>query len=87
MDSFPYNTLSAEDKREVMEHKSEYSLDEIKAKLAVIYIEKGVQFAAETEESSEQAEDEEAITTFSLDGEVAGFVSPLQEALRKTIQK
>lgn len=86
MDSFPYNTLSAEDKREVMEHKSEYSLDEIKAKLAVIYIEKGVQFAAETEESSEQAEDEEAITTFSLDGEVAGFVSPLQEALRKTRQ-
>lgn len=86
MDSFPYNTLSVEDKREVMEHKSEYSLDEIKAKLAVIYIEKGVQFAAETEESSEQAEDEEAITTFSLDGEVAGFVSPLQEALRKTRQ-
>lgn len=86
MDSFPYNTLSAEDKCEVMEHKSEYSLDEIKAKLAVIYIEKGVQFAAETEESSEQAEDEEAITTFSLDGEVAGFVSPLQEALRKTRQ-
>lgn len=86
MDSFPYNTLSAEDKRDVIEHKSEYSLDEIKAKLAVIYIEKGVQFAAETEESSEQAEDEEAITTFSLDGEVAGFVSPLQEALRKTRQ-
>lgn len=86
MDSFPYNTLSAEDKREVMEHKSEYSLDEIKAKLAVIYIEKGVQFAAEAEDNSEQAEDEDAITTFSLDGEVAGFVSPLQEALRKTRQ-
>lgn len=88
MDSFPYNTLSAEDKREVIEHKSEYSLDEIKAKLAVIYVEKGVQFvAAESEEFVEDSEDEEAITTFSLDGEVAGFVSPLQEALRKTIQK
>ena len=85
MDSFPYNTLSEEDKREVMEHKSEYSLDEIKAKLAVIYVEKGVQFAAETEEvASEAEEDEEAITTFSLDGEVAGPLSELQEALRKT---
>lgn len=84
MESFPYNTLSAEDKREVMEHKSEYSLDEIKAKLAVIYIEKGVQFAAEAEKSAEEVEDEDAVTTFSLDGEVAGPLSELQEALRKT---
>lgn len=83
MDSFPYNTLSDEDKRDVMEHKSEYSLDEIKAKLAVIYIEKGVQFTA-AEESVEETEDEEAVTTFSLDGEVAGPLSGLQEALRKT---
>ena len=86
MESFPYNTLSAEDKREVMEHKSEYSLDEIKAKLAVIYIEKGVQFAAEAEKSAEEVEDEDAVTTFSLDGEVAGPLSELQEALRKTRQ-
>jgi hypothetical protein len=86
MDSFPYNTLSAEDKREVMEKKSEYSLDEIKAKLAVIYIEKGVQFAAEAEKTTEveETEDENAVTTFSLDGEVAGPLSGLQEALRKT---
>ena len=81
--SFPYNTLSVEDTKEVMEHKSEYSLDEIKAKLAVIYVEKGVQFTAEEKQETE-AEDEEAITTFTLDGEVAGPLSPLQEALRKT---
>ncbi len=86
MDSFPYNTLSAEDKKEVMEHKSEYSLDEIKAKLAVIYVEKGVQFTAETEESAEVAEDEEALTTFALDGDVVGPMSGLQEALHKTMR-
>lgn len=87
MDSFPYNTLSAEDKAEVMEHKSEYSLDEIKAKLAVIYVEKGVQFSAHEDTSAaEEEQDEEAITTFSLDGEVAEPLSGLQEALRKTKQ-
>ena len=86
MDSFPYNTLSAEDKREVMEHKSEYSLDEIKAKLAVIYVEKGVQFTAQEAEVEESAEDEEALTTFSLDGEVVGPMSGLQEALHKTMR-
>ena len=83
---FPYNTLSEEDVKEIVEHKSDYSLDEIKSKLAVIYVEKGVQFnAQETEESVDDSEDEDAITTFSLDGEVAGPLTELQEALRKTI--
>ena len=36
--------LSDEDKAEVIAHKSEFSLDEIKAKLAVIYVEKNVNF-------------------------------------------
>lgn len=83
---FPYNTLSAEDIKEVVEHKSEYSLEEIKSKLAVIYVEKGVQFTAqETDESVEETEDEDAITTFSLDGEITGPMSALQEALRNTV--
>ena len=82
MDSWPYNTLSDEDKADVIAHKSEYSLDEIKAKLAVIYVEKGVQFAAE--ETKEEESAEEAITTFSLDGEVAEIESDLQRALRET---
>lgn len=83
MNSWPYNTLSAEDTADVVAHKSEYSLDEIKAKLAVIYVEKGVQFAAEPKEQT-QEEAEDAITTFSLDGEVAEFESDLQRALRET---
>ena len=85
MASFPYNTLSQEDISDVIEHKSEYSLDEIKAKLAVIYVEKGVQFAAQ-EETQEEVADEDAITTFSLDGEVTGPISGLQESLHRTIK-
>lgn len=85
-EKFPYNTLSEEDVKDVKEHKSDYSLDEIKSKLAVIYVEKGVQFTAqETEESVEEDDDEEAISTFSLDGEITGPMSALQEALRNTV--
>ena len=84
-----YYMLSEEDKREVMEHKSEFTLDEIKAKLAVIYVEKNVDFSTldgqPEVEMQEKVEEEDPITTFSLDEEPAGFVSPLQEALRRTL--
>jgi len=40
--------LSAEDKKEIIENKEKYSLDEIKAKLAVICFEKKVNFNSET---------------------------------------
>lgn len=84
INSYPYNTLSDELKSDVVAHKSEYSLDEIKAKLAILYVENGVDFEAAAEESNA----EESITTFSLEGEgqVAGFVSDLQEALHKTLE-
>ena len=84
-----YYMLSEEDKREIMEHKSEFTLDEIKAKLAVIYVEKNVDFSTldgqPEVEVQEKVEEEDPITTFSLDEEPAGFVSPLQEALRRTL--
>lgn len=85
-----YHMLSDEDKAEVIEHKSEYSLDEIKSKLAVIYVEKNVDFSTldgkpEPEFSEQESEEEDPITTFSLDSEPAGFVSPLQAALRSTL--
>lgn len=86
-----YHMLSDEDKHDVIEHKSEYSLDEIKSKLAVIYVEKNVDFSTldgkpEFEAQVEESEEEDPITTFSLDSEPAGFVSPLQAALRRTLQ-
>ena len=85
IDSFPYNTLSAEDKAEIVEHKSEYSLEEIEAKLAVLYVKKGVHFEAEPKTEEEPAEED--LTTFSLDGEVEKPLTGLQEALHKTIKQ
>ena len=77
--------LNDEDKKDVIENKSQYTLEEIKSKLSVIYVEKNVDFSMDNQ--NEEAEIEETpATTFSLDDdEVAGFVSPLQEALRRTV--
>ena len=60
--------LSEEDKKDVIENKTKYTLDEIKAKLAVICYEKKVNFSssADEKESVKQEEKpEEAITTFT----------------------
>jgi len=43
--------LSDEDKKDVIEHKRDYSLDDIEAKLAVIGLHKGVNFSLENEEN------------------------------------
>ena len=45
-----FSMLSEEDKKEVVENKSKYSLDEIKAKLAVICFDKKVNFTVEEKE-------------------------------------
>ena len=42
-----FTMLSEEDKKEVIEHKSEYSLDEIKSKLAVLCYDKKVDYTAQ----------------------------------------
>lgn len=89
-----YHMLSDEDKADVIEHKSEYSLEEIESKLAVIYVKKNVDFNSLTGESEdvdfEEApvkEEEDPSLTFSLDDEVAGFVPGMVQALRQTIGK
>ena len=84
-----YFMLSDEDKKEVIEHKTEYTLDEIKSKLAVIYVEKNVNFDAISENTSEEAPvEEDPSLTFSLDDtEVAGYVPSFIEALRHTQKK
>ena len=55
--------LSDEDKKEVIEHKSEYSLDDIEAKLSIICVRKKVNFNAEDAEEKDSAP-----TTYSLNG-------------------
>ena len=79
-----YHMLSDEDKAEVIEHKSEYSYDEIKAKLAVIYVEKNVNF--DMIDGQEEVEnDPEPSMTFSLDEETSEGVPAFVEALRHTL--
>ena len=55
--------LSEEDKKDVVEHINDYSLDDIKAKLAIICFEKKVSFIKEGEEEEKST----PATTFSLE--------------------
>ena len=91
-----YHMLSDEDKADVIEHKSEYSLDEIEAKLAVIYVKKNVDFNSLTGEADDdvnfdaapaQEEELDPSLTFSLDDEVSGFVPSMVQALRQTVNR
>ena len=80
-----YHMLSDEDKAEVIAHKSEFSLEEIKAKLAVIYVEKNVNF--DMIDGQEEVEDNSTPTmTFSLDEEASEGVPAFIEALRHTVK-
>ena len=58
--------LSDEDKKDVIDNKSNYSLDQIKAKLAVICFEKKINFT-EQETSNDLAQQQQVITTFAVD--------------------
>ena len=57
--------LSEEDKKDVIENKAKYSLEEIKAKLAVVCFEKKVNFNSENQNEIETNKEQEVITTFS----------------------
>ncbi len=68
--------LSDEDKKEVIENKNKYSLEEIEAKLSVICVRKRVSF-----ESEENKEAEVPATTFNLvetETNVPAFISALK---------
>jgi hypothetical protein len=74
-----YYMLSDEDKAEIVAHKAEYTLDEIKAQLALLYVEKNVNFDIDDKKESQE---EEVTVTFSLDDEVNESVPALVAALR-----
>lgn len=81
-----YHMLSDEDKAEIIAHKTEYSIDEIEEKLALIYVKKNVDFST-VDGKQEEVEEESSIMTFSLDdSQSAGFVPPMVEALRQVKQ-
>lgn len=70
--------LSDEDKKEVIENKAKYSLDDIEAKLSVICFRKKVNFV----DTSEDNNATKGVTTYNLDASteenVPGFVSALR---------
>ena len=81
-----YYMLDDEDKKDVIAHKEQYSLDEIESKLALIYVQKNVDFSTldgTAEEVVEEEIEEDPISTFSLE-EPAEIVSPLVASLRET---
>lgn len=59
--------LSDEDKKDVIEHKTEYTLDEIKAKLSVICYEKKVNFSSDNSDNFDSNEEE--IVTFNYNNQ------------------
>jgi len=61
-----FSMLSDEDKKDVIENKTNYSLNEIKSKLACICFDKKVNFSLDNEDNQEQKDVNSAVT-FSLD--------------------
>lgn len=83
-----YHMLDDDAKAEIVAHKEEYSLEEIEAKLAILYVETQVDFSTLTGEEDkvgEEVESDDPITTFSLEDDnaaelVPDFVLALREA-------
>ena len=76
--------LSDEDKKDVIENKSKYSLDDIEAKLSVICVRKKVNFDLEDKDKNENTIEEEVITTYSLNNEESAIVPEWLKALKNT---
>lgn len=71
-----YHMLSDEDKAEIIADKDKFTLGEIESKLALLYVQKNVNFDEEI--------DSTPLTTFSLDDEtVAEDADPILSALRE----
>ena len=62
-----FSMLSEEDKKEVIENKSNYTLDEIKSKLAVICFEKRVNFNSTIQKENEENTEVENLFTLNIE--------------------
>ena len=79
-----YHMLSEEDKADIVANKENYYLDEIESKLALIYVQKNVDFESVDGVKENEANEADPITTFSLDDNTdAGIADPFIEALRE----
>ena len=83
-----YHMLSEEEKAEVVDHKDEYTLEQIDEKLALIYVRNNVDFSTvdgHPVEETEGADINDGLLSFSLnDGDNAGdVVDEIQQSLRE----
>lgn len=67
-----FSMLTDEDKKDVIDHKTEYTLDEIKSKLAVLCYDKKVSYTTNSDDKSEE------ITTVNIDSYTANVPDWLQ---------
>lgn len=72
-----YHMLSDEDKAEIIANKDKFSLSEIEYKLALLYVNKNVNF------EEDEVDNVEPLTSFSLEETDAGDVDPMLSALRE----
>jgi len=78
-----YHMLSDEARNEISEHKAEYTIEQIEAKLALAFVKENVDFSEVDGKKAEVEDHEDPITTFSLDAAVdTNLVSPVLQALR-----
>ena len=73
--------LSDEDKKDVVENKTKYSLDEIEAKLSVICVRKRVNFDLDNSSKEEETIEENSVTTYSLEDQnssIPAWISALK---------
>ena len=80
--------LSDEDKKDVVENKANYSLDEIKAKLAVICFEKKVSFDSENSDENENMAEKETTVTFNVendDSSTPDWIKAVEETMKNRL--
>ena len=75
--------LSDEDKKDVIENKSKYSLDEIEAKLSIICVRKKVNFNSEDIDKNENTVEDE-VMTYNLNNEESAIMPEWLKALKNT---
>lgn len=81
-----YAMLDGEDIEHLVQAKEQYSLQDLEAQLALLYVQKNVDFSTiDGKPEAEPIVEEDPITTFSLDSEVSGPVPALVELLRQTV--
>lgn len=76
--------LSDEDKADVIENKSSYSLDEIESKLSVICVRKKVNFDLEETSKDEEEVEEKDVVTYTVNDNVGSSTPAWIAALKNT---